>query len=424
MLSILIIITAIVAVFFIGRKRKAVFWKYLVFVLINILLIETFFYGYFLYLVKGKNSFFLIGHQALLDKFIKENILETLAADERSPYSVFRLDPQLGYAPAHNKKLYQFQNLNSQGLRADREYSLAPPEDKLRLAVFGDSFVFCDGELTQNTWAYFLEHSVKNLEVMNFGVSGYGLGQSYLRYLKDGLKFKPDIVFFNYVLLSDRDRIATRAITAGRGLRNADLYRVRFWLDNGVVMSQSMSPVELFDEKFRKHYIYEPLGINPKDTIINRDIFSVSNIGLFIKQLLTKRRILGSPVATDVLSPTDEAVSFKILENFLSTAASQQTAVIFFVKQRFEQLPQSIQTLLREHSRDVLYVNSEETFNELFKQHHVKRQDLLNETSHFNSKGNAIYTQAVITMLMSRPWGNGERKFRFDPAQKAFVRLK
>ena len=92
--------------------------------------------------------------------------------------------------------------INSDGLRSTREYEKTPLEDTLRIAMFGDSFTF-GGEVQDNeTWSYHLENSLTEkgirAEVLNFGVSGYGMDQAYLRWKYEGIAFEPDIVIFGF----------------------------------------------------------------------------------------------------------------------------------------------------------------------------------------------------------------------------------
>jgi len=419
MLIILVLLSLTLFLFVLWRRKKRFWWlPYVIVGLFNLLVVECLLYLYFLFLITQGSSFFLIGHQCLLDRLIKNNILESLSIDERNPYSVFRLDPQLGYAPGQNKMIYQFKSLNSQGLRSDRVYTLIPPKDKLRVAVFGDSFVFCDDEITQNCWTYFLEKAIPNLEVLNFGVSGYGLGQSYLRYLKDGLKFNPDVIFINYVSLTDRDKIASQTIARGRSLRSADAYRVRFWIEGGELMSKSMSPMDLFDAGFRQRYIYAPLGIEDNDPFLNKNIFSFSNIGLFVKQFVAQKRFSSIKM---FMGPQDEVLNLKILENLLDMTRIHGIDVIFFVGEEFNELPKSIQLLLKRHTAHVVYANSKKLLETYSHQVGIEQKDLLNTTGHYNAKGNMIYARVVASLLEARAWGEGNRKFRFDQAQKTFV---
>ena len=87
---------------------------------------------------------------------------------------------------------------NSQGVRGTREYAIAPPQDSLRIAAFGDSFVHGDDVPNSAAWSILMEQKAPGVEIMNFGVGGHGPDQAYLRYLKEGRTYSPDIVFIGY----------------------------------------------------------------------------------------------------------------------------------------------------------------------------------------------------------------------------------
>lgn len=88
--------------------------------------------------------------------------------------------------------------INGAGLRSQREYELQPPADTLRIALFGDSFTAGDDATDEQVWSHLLEVNLNQsgirAEVLNFGVSAYGMDQAYLRWLHDGGDYAPDIV--------------------------------------------------------------------------------------------------------------------------------------------------------------------------------------------------------------------------------------
>ena len=88
---------------------------------------------------------------------------------------------------------------NGQGLRGDREYAITPPADQLRIAAFGDSHVHCDEVGNPDTWEAALERLNTGLEVINFGVGGFGPDQAFLRFQEQGIPFQPDIVLIGFM---------------------------------------------------------------------------------------------------------------------------------------------------------------------------------------------------------------------------------
>ena len=106
--------------------------------------------------------------------------------------------PVLGWSTQKNgtSELYQ---TNSSGIRSDREYSPAQAPGVLRLSSFGDSYTHSDEVKNKETWQAVMESLTANIEVLNFGVCGYGLDQAYLRYQLDGRQFQSDIVLIGYM---------------------------------------------------------------------------------------------------------------------------------------------------------------------------------------------------------------------------------
>lgn len=113
-------------------------------------------------------------------------------------------DAQTGWKPrphisTHNGN-YRY---NSVGIRSQpKEYNLKPADGVLRIALFGDSFTHGDDVPFDETWGAELEailnESGTPTEVINFGVSAYGMDQAYLRWETFGKKYLPNIVLFGF----------------------------------------------------------------------------------------------------------------------------------------------------------------------------------------------------------------------------------
>ena len=91
--------------------------------------------------------------------------------------------------------------INSAGLR-DREHSIAKPANTIRIALLGDSY--CEGlqvPLEQTFW-WLLQQKLEScgqfagqhIEIINFGVSGYGAGQELITLQQKVWQYSPDIV--------------------------------------------------------------------------------------------------------------------------------------------------------------------------------------------------------------------------------------
>ncbi len=112
-------------------------------------------------------------------------------------------DETLGWTVGANRRAAKGLYLSSaEGLRAASQgVVLAAPTTKRRVAIVGDSFAFAELVAFEDSWGHLLEaNSGGALQVLNFGVGGYGIDQSYLRLKKDIVAWKPDVVIMGFPL--------------------------------------------------------------------------------------------------------------------------------------------------------------------------------------------------------------------------------
>ena len=102
----------------------------------------------------------------------------------------FHQEPVLGWTPVGN---------NSAGMRDSREYDPIPPENVLRIAAYGDSFTYGEDVAQHDAWAAQLAAGTPDLEVLNYGVPGYGPDQAYLRYQQHRRSYAPHVVLIGYM---------------------------------------------------------------------------------------------------------------------------------------------------------------------------------------------------------------------------------
>jgi hypothetical protein len=113
------------------------------------------------------------------------------ASWERAQRSTYLVpDPQLGWSIKPNGRSSEW-TATAEGLRGapGGAASAAVPAGKMRVSVYGDSFVHGDGVALEDTWAVQLEGLRADLEVLNFGVPAYGTDQAFLRFRRDGRRF-------------------------------------------------------------------------------------------------------------------------------------------------------------------------------------------------------------------------------------------
>jgi hypothetical protein len=111
-------------------------------------------------------------------------------------------DPLLGWRPKPGIAVRSVRpgsydvtiSTNPQGLRGRREAIRAKEPGVTRIAVFGCSQTFGSGVEDEETFSARLEASLPQVEVLNFGVHGYGTDQMLLRWERDGVSYAPDVV--------------------------------------------------------------------------------------------------------------------------------------------------------------------------------------------------------------------------------------
>ncbi|GAB5407677.1 MAG: hypothetical protein BalsKO_00420 [Balneolaceae bacterium] len=111
---------------------------------------------------------------------------------------------------------------NSAGIRSNKEFELKK-DSTFRIGLFGDSFIHSDDVYFEESLAYHLESNLVEkgfeVEVLNFGVSGYDMTQAYLRYKNLGENYDLDIVLFGFQIENF--------------WRNLNVYRPNYYLYTG-----------------------------------------------------------------------------------------------------------------------------------------------------------------------------------------------
>jgi hypothetical protein len=80
----------------------------------------------------------------------------------------------------------------------------------VRVALIGDSNAFSLEVPFQESWGYHLGRLLgSDVQVLNFGVDGYGIDQVYLRYERDVRSWKPSVVVIGFI---QHDLIRTMAV--------------------------------------------------------------------------------------------------------------------------------------------------------------------------------------------------------------------
>ncbi len=128
------------------------------------------------------------------------------AAGYSSPV-FYSVDESRGYALSPNmrgwyrKEGETYITINSDGLR-DEEHQIQKPVGTARIAVIGDSYSEAlQVNLNETFWKVMQEKlsgcgafDGKKIEIINFGISGYGTAQEFLTLKEKVWKYSPDIV--------------------------------------------------------------------------------------------------------------------------------------------------------------------------------------------------------------------------------------
>ena len=141
-----------------------------------------------------------------------------------------------------------------QGLRSERIYAQIPPDGILRIAAFGDSMVYGNEVGTADVWTSQMEHACRQIQVLNYGVGGYGVDQAYLRYVSEGSLYAPHIVLVGFV--PDDLRRLVNVYRRFIDDREIPLFKPRFMLEG--------STLKLLPNPLPRRSDYERLLMDPE----------------------------------------------------------------------------------------------------------------------------------------------------------------
>lgn len=140
---------------------------------------------------------------------LAESFLRLFVSDTRSPYiydefTGTRLQP--GHQFVFTSEGYSSNVINSRGLR-DREHSIEKPTGTFRIAILGDSFSEAFQVSQDKTFWAVLERELQampqflnqTVEVINFGVSGFGTIQEWQMLEHYARDYSPDLVLLAFL---------------------------------------------------------------------------------------------------------------------------------------------------------------------------------------------------------------------------------
>lgn len=119
-----------------------------------------------------------------------------------SNISYFVQDSLLGWTVGSSRQSKDGLYLSSkEGIRSSQAgMAYSEIQGFSRIAIVGDSYTFGLEVPFESTWGNKLEKQLPvRVQVLNFGVDGYGVDQAYLRYHRDVRPWHPDVVIFGFI---------------------------------------------------------------------------------------------------------------------------------------------------------------------------------------------------------------------------------
>ena len=177
--------------------------------------------------------------------------------------------------------------INADGFR-DRRHERVKPSSTFRIAVVGDSFTEGSNVAFEDTFPAVVERELafcsmfkeQKVEVLNFGVSGYGTAQSYLLLRERVLLYEPDLVvlaFYNGNDVADNSIVLSAETQKGK-----PFYLIR---DGRLVLDASFQETAAFKKAKREAMLVQ--------AFLNK-----SYLFQFSKQLYLRRAVLsGHPMS-------------------------------------------------------------------------------------------------------------------------------
>lgn len=223
---------------------------------------------------------FTDGNRAALSALIKGNT-RYLQADSQLGWSIM---PN-GESPDGRYRS------NSAGIRADREYTKTPPPGFIRIATYGDSFTHCDDVTNDETWQHYMEKESRVLEVLNFGVMGYGTDQALLRFEKTVDAWRPDIAFIGFMV--DNIGRNVNRFPPFRGLENIPLLKPRFVINEDsalAILSPPFSDPREYLSTDSESFLnmVKPHDLNYDSLLYQKETLDLFYLGRLVRTLIYK----------------------------------------------------------------------------------------------------------------------------------------
>lgn len=156
-----------------------------------------------------------------------------------------------GVSGLYQREGTNYVSINSAGLR-DREHTKAKPPDTIRIALLGDSYCEALQVPMEQTFWWLLQQKLeacnafpgKHVEIINFGVSGYGTAQELITLEHQAREYSPDIVLL--LVTTNNDITDNR-----RELKLANEFPYYIYRDGTLVLDNSFRDASSFRWRVR-----------------------------------------------------------------------------------------------------------------------------------------------------------------------------
>lgn len=329
---------------------------------------------------------------------------------ENQNSTIFVPEPATGWVYRPNARFYSgLFKINGASMRALRDYDPQPAADTLRVALFGDSFVVGDEVGSEEVWSYHLERLLTEAgmkaEVLNFGVSGYDMGQAFLRWQTQGKDYSPDIVIAGFQPENlDRNVNVFRLLYLPGGIVYS---KPRFILEGArlsLVNSPATPPDQIMDvfEAFDSH----PLAAHEayyRGRELSSPFWQASRLAGLVYAAINQARRNISPEQIYGAGSERGELGKAIMEAFAADVAASHAAFIILHLPRKERLKdyhkgasQPYQFLLDHFRAETHFINAENFLGAEYAHHRYFQPN-----GHYGPEINLKVAEAVAADLLA-----------------------
>ena len=237
---------------------KKTFYKIIKIGLANLIIIVL-----FIVILEGGASLYF-AYQGARQEIKKEPFLAERLHTEYDPLLGWINKPNISIDHMYGPNVYL--KTNSQRFRNKNDFTIRIPKGKIRVICSGDSFTLGYGVDNAHTWCNLLELIDPRIQSVNMGQGGYGIGQAYLWYKRDGTELDHAIHVFAFVT-ADFTRMMTKSFLG----MPKPLLRTK----NGKIFVENIPISRLSSHKIFKYLkffnifrlVSETRGVNFADTL-------------------------------------------------------------------------------------------------------------------------------------------------------------